>query len=746
MRQARIFLYFWPDELPGDLLTTAKIRALSLFCFLAALFGSIFGVYQITTSAIALSIPQLAMLILSAPLYALLPALFRTRLSVNVSSVIIFAVSYALILIESLLYGGLTSPSTMYMISLGCVIALIFGVRGALAAVALTLSHLIGMNMLAPWIPPVVDFSEPGIAENFVVEAVLFSLVFTALNIAVFQMQLNKASLRLAAALDAAKAADRSKSEFLANMSHEIRTPMNGVLGMAELIQQTELDDKQKMFAKTIYSSGSALLTIINDILDFSKIEAGKLELDPVPFNLQQAVEDVAILLGVGAREKGIELMVRIRPDVPDMIVGDAGRIRQVLTNIVGNAVKFTNEGSVLIDVGCVEDDGVNARLSIEITDTGIGIPADKLDLIFEKFTQAESSTTRKFGGTGLGLSIKRSLIEVMGGTINVASTYGKGTSFKISLTVPVSESRAGASTQLYHFESQRILIVDDNPVNRSILEENLRLWSATAINAENGRVGLERLRAAAAAGDPIPIVLVDYHMPEMDGLEFVRAIRDDETIADTQIIVLSSVDDDNVMREFRNLGVVDVMPKPVRMTLLRRSIGLALAPEEADAKKVDAVTSPDVAQEDQDPDRDETGTDDRSSILIAEDNPVNRMVIEHMIDKTAHRLTFAENGQLALDAAMAEKFDLVLMDISLPVMDGETAAAAIRAHEDESGKPHTPIVVLTAHAMAGDRERFLATNFDDYLAKPVKKEHIDTIIEKWLTPDETMKLAANAS
>ena len=526
-----------------------------------------------------------------------------------------------------------------------------------------------------------------------------------------------------------AEAANTAKSAFLANMSHEVRTPMNGVLGMAELLQETNLDDKQKIFAKTIYSSGSALLTIINDILDFSKIESGKLELDPVPFSVREVVEDVASLLGVSARDKNVELLVRIRPDTPNELIGDAGRLRQVLTNLVGNAIKFTHEGSVLIDVeGTIQAEC--AAISFRIIDTGIGIPADKIHGIFDAFSQAENSTTRRFGGTGLGLSITRSLVQAMGGTISVESDFGSGSKFNIALNLPVAtEAVVLLDAEHISFNSERILVVDDNATNRLILEENLNRWNLEPILVSSTNEALATLKnPETEERKPISLILTDYHMPERDGLDFVQALKADLSLAHHKVIVLSSVNNDSITQKFRALGVIDSMPKPVRMELLKK--GIAAAFVDASIVKLKSATKDVIT----DVEESKPATkSDCPKILIVDDNAVNRMVAQSMIDPSRFNTDTAEDGKEAYEKSCGGNYDLILMDISMPIMDGIESTKAIRSFEDKNNLPRTPIIALTAHAMRDDQERFLDHGLDDYLTKPIKKKHISNVLEKWL-------------
>jgi len=541
----------------------------------------------------------------------------------------------------------------------------------------------------------------------------------------------------LSEAMERAKAANTAKSTFLANMSHEIRTPMNGVLGMAQLLRGTKIDSQQTLYADTIHESGSALVTILNDILDYSKIEAGKLELDPAPFDIGDAVEDVALLLGVSARDKEVELMVRVRPDAPRQMIGDAGRIRQILTNLVGNAVKFTHEGSVLIDVsGSVV--GETAQMQLMVEDTGIGMAPEKVDVVFEEFTQAEESTTRKYGGTGLGLSITRSLVEAMDGSIRIESELGKGSRFIVEVSMPLTKLATRRARAPIVFNNEIVLVVDDNKTNRIILRENLENWGLRFLEADSARKAVQILQKARAKGIPISMILTDYHMPELDGMALVKAIRKSSTFNDIEIAVLSSVNDDKLNAEFRKLGVRDCIAKPAPMPMLKSVIADALLVRKVEVlKEISAsVPKPETL--------DEAETQlEQSHVLIADDNGVNRTVLENMLKHFNFKVDLAENGKQAYDKAKQTGYDLVFMDISMPVMDGVEATKAIRSHEHKSGSSPIPIIAVTAHAMQGDRERLIKEGINDYLAKPIDQAKLNALIEKWLENDTELAQSA---
>ncbi|HIJ79147.1 MAG: response regulator [Desulfobulbaceae bacterium] len=538
------------------------------------------------------------------------------------------------------------------------------------------------------------------------------------MNLKTAQSQLEEKNKILAETAEQAKAASRAKSDFLASMSHEIRTPMNAIIGMAELLGESELTDEQSQYVNTFKNAGENLLSIINDILDISKIESGNFALENICFDLQEVIERVGEVMAMRAHQKKLELINNIDPEVPIALVGDPTRLRQVIVNLIGNAIKFTQHGEILLSVKCRSITETQAELLFSVTDTGIGIPREQQKLIFEKFSQADTSTTRKYGGTGLGLSISQQIVEMMQGRLQVKSKPGAGSTFSFTARFGISDiCKESVKTTDIDLDNHRIMVVDDNATNRMILNKTLSTWNAEVIEAENAEQGLIKLAAANQAGRPVSLMLLDFNMPGMNGLDMAETIK--QQAKTLPIIILSSSDAriDNITR-IKELKLFGYTTKPVKLSALKSMImtALQMKSSEKTATKDKVSAAPQMRP---------------LTILIAEDNVDNRNLLTAYFKNTPHALEFAENGKIAVDIFKNKRYDLVLMDIEMPEMDGYTATRTIRRWERETQAKKTPIIALTAHALKEHELASAEAGCDGHMAKPIKKAALLDMIQK---------------
>jgi signal transduction histidine kinase/CheY-like chemotaxis protein len=533
------------------------------------------------------------------------------------------------------------------------------------------------------------------------------------------EQRVRSRTVELEAARKEAMEASRLKSEFLATMSHEIRTPMNGVIGLTNLLRQTKLDETQRLYAEGLHNAGEALLQVINDILDFSKLEARMVDLELVDFDPRALVEEVAGLLAPTSSRKELELIAYCSPEVPSRLVGDEVRLRQILLNLGSNAVKFTEKGEVVITARLSEADP--ARVRFQVSDSGIGIPKEAQRTVFDSFTQADASTTRKYGGSGLGLAISRRLTEAMGGVIGLESEEGVGSTFWFEVPLQVSATVAPSSPGRDLLRGLRVLVVDDNATNRLVLQSQLAEWGIRPDVVEHPQTVVHLMRSALAAGDPYAITMLDMCMPELDGLELAGLISADETLSDTLLIMLSSVIDVD-RAALRRAGVRDTLSKPVRSSeLFDRLVTLVAGTPATTVRTTEpAAQAPATTS---------------ARVLVVEDNAVNQLVAEGLVSRLGYLVDIVENGAEAVDAVTGTAYAAVLMDCHMPVMDGYAATEEIRRRE-AAGGDRVPIIAMTAGATSEDRERCLASGMDAYIAKPIDVAALSDVLSRWVRPD----------